>query len=99
MGRVYSRLRQETVDKTDRRLLIMDELISAMRVIKMYAWESVFTESIRDARLGEIVALRKAMYWKASTQSLFYITSRITLFLTLLGYVLIGNSLTAEIVR
>lgn len=98
MGRVFSKLRQVTAEKTDKRLLVMEEILTSMRVIKMYAWEQVFVDSVDEARRGEVKSLRKTAYCKAINQSLFYVTSRITLFLTLLAYVLIGNRLTSEVV-
>jgi ATP-binding cassette subfamily C (CFTR/MRP) protein 4 len=50
MGKVFSRLRLQTAKKTDERVRLMSEILDAMRVIKMYAWESRFASLVDDAR-------------------------------------------------
>jgi ATP-binding cassette subfamily C (CFTR/MRP) protein 4 len=98
MGHVFSRLRSTTAGRTDRRLILMDEILSSMRTIKLYAWEKIFVSNVETARAKEVKSLRKTAYCKALNQSLFYVASRITLFITLLAYVLTGNNLNSEIV-
>ena len=39
-----------TVSKTDKRVNIMNEIISSMQVTKMYAWEESFSALINEAR-------------------------------------------------
>ncbi|XP_077987994.1 ATP-binding cassette sub-family C member 4-like isoform X1 [Glandiceps talaboti] len=53
MGKVYSKLRQKTAVQTDQRVRIMNEIISGMRVIKMYTWEKPFGDLIRRIRRKE----------------------------------------------
>ena len=50
MGRVFSRYRLETAKRTDTRIRTMNEIISAMRVIKMYTWEKPFAKLISNFR-------------------------------------------------
>lgn len=50
MGKVFSKLRLETAKRTDNRMRTMNEIISAMRVIKMYTWEKPFAKLISDCR-------------------------------------------------
>lgn len=42
--------RAETAQLSDNRIRIMNEILSAMRVIKMYAWEIPFQEMVNQAR-------------------------------------------------
>ena len=50
IGRVFSKLRLMTAEKTDKRIRIMSEIINGMKVIKMYAWETPFAKLVEDAR-------------------------------------------------
>ncbi|XP_068230341.1 ATP-binding cassette sub-family C member 4-like isoform X1 [Palaemon carinicauda] len=96
MGQVFSRLRLATAHRTDERVRIMNEIINAMRVIKMYTWEKPFTALIEKARKSEIDVVMKTNYYRAVNMSLFFTSSKVIVFLALLTYVLTGNVLTAE---
>ena len=50
MARWFSRLRLMTAEKTDERVGLMNEILNAIRVIKMYAWEKPFAKMVDDAR-------------------------------------------------
>ena len=50
MGKVFSRMRLKTAIRTDERIRTMNEIISGMRVIKMYTWEKPFAKLIEYCR-------------------------------------------------
>lgn len=50
MGRMFGKLRLQVAVRTDTRVRIMSEIISACRIIKMYGWEIPFAKLIGDAR-------------------------------------------------
>ena len=50
MGKMFSKVRSRIALLTDARLRYMSEIISGMRVIKMYSWELPFSERVSDAR-------------------------------------------------
>lgn len=50
IGRVYKKLRQQTVFFMDHRLRLLSEILSGIRAIKINAWEGVFKRLIKDVR-------------------------------------------------
>ncbi|XP_026726081.1 multidrug resistance-associated protein 4 [Trichoplusia ni] len=98
MSKLAARLRMRTACKTDERVRIMDEIISGMQVIKMYAWEKPFEQVVALARKNEINCITSASYLRGVYLSFMVFTERLTLYITLLSYSLFGYQVTADIV-
>ncbi|XP_018014259.1 ATP-binding cassette sub-family C member 4 isoform X1 [Hyalella azteca] len=96
MGKIFSRLRLQTAQRTDERVRVMNEIVNAMRVIKMYAWELPFAEMVKKFRKSEIDVIMHTNYYRAVNMSLFFTSAKLVVFLALLTYVVTGNALTAE---
>ncbi|XP_060810578.1 ATP-binding cassette sub-family C member 4 isoform X2 [Amyelois transitella] len=97
MSKLAARLRMKTACKTDERVRIMDEIISGMQVIKMYAWEKPFEQVVATARKNEINCITSASYLRGVYLSFMVFTERLTLYITLLSYSLFGFQVTADI--
>ena len=93
------KLRRETSAKTDDRIRLINETIPAIRVIKMYAWEKHFIKMAELYRKLEMKVIRRASFLRAFNATLFYTSSRLYIFLTLLVLVFSGNELTPEKVK
>lgn len=50
MGPVFGGLRREMAKRTDERIRKMNELLSGMRVIKMFTWEEHFRKAVEQCR-------------------------------------------------
>ncbi|CAH2099918.1 unnamed protein product [Euphydryas editha] len=98
MSKLAAKLRMKTAYKTDERVRIMDEIISGMQVIKMYAWEKPFEKVVAMARKNEIKCITSASYLRGVYLSFMVFTERLTLYITLLSYSLFGFQVTADIV-
>ncbi|XP_063223831.1 ATP-binding cassette sub-family C member 4-like [Bacillus rossius redtenbacheri] len=96
MGKLTSKLRLKIAVRTDERVKLMNEIISGIQVIKMYAWEKPFEKMVAFARRREINIVKQAFYLRGVYFSAMVFTERLTLFLTLLTYVLLGNQVTAD---
>ena len=98
MGRLFNAFRRRTASITDKRVNTMSELISAMKIIKVYCWEDPFAAVVSDIRQKEIASLKKTYHLKGINSSLFFIATRGMLFAAFMTYVLMGHVLTAEAV-
>lgn len=76
----------------------MDEIISGVQVIKMYAWERPFAKLIALARMMELKIVRKSAYVRALYMTFMLFTTRMAMFCTMLSIVLLygADQLTAD---
>ncbi|XP_037927303.1 probable multidrug resistance-associated protein lethal(2)03659 [Teleopsis dalmanni] len=82
-------------DFGDDRVKLMNEIISAIQLIKMYAWEKSFAKIIATLRKREVKAIRDNMNVYAALQCTDMI-SKFALFLSLVTYVYTGELVTAR---
>lgn len=86
-GKISAIIRFKMALRSDERVRFMDEIISSIKVIKMYAWEKPFAQLIAVARRLELEMVLKNSYISAIFFTLNIFASRIALFSTLLCYV------------
>jgi ATP-binding cassette, subfamily C (CFTR/MRP), member 4 len=85
----------KSATRTDSRVKFMFSILNGIQIIKMYAWENSFSKIINKVRKDEIKAIGKSSNIKAALLS-FQISTTIAIFLSLVAYVLMGNSITAQ---
>ncbi|KAI4466024.1 atp-binding cassette sub-family c [Holotrichia oblita] len=98
LGQQTSKFRQKVASRTDIRVRLMNEVVSGIQVIKMYAWEKPFERVIKAARLDEIKVIKVANYIRGIFLSWTVFMERTTLAVTLITFVLTDNILTSDIV-
>ncbi|CAB3386319.1 Hypothetical predicted protein [Cloeon dipterum] len=96
LGKKTSDLRSKTARRTDERVRLMNEIIAGIQVIKMYTWEIPFAKLVAVARRIEIRHIQHNSYIRGIFLSLIMIITRLTVFVTLVIAVLIGDYITAE---
>lgn len=74
----------------------MDEIISGVQVIKMYAWEKPFCALVELARRLELRVVRKSSYIRGIYMTFNLFTTRMALYCTLVAMLLFNKKLTAE---
>lgn len=91
-----AKLRRRIAERTDQRIGQMNELIRGMQVIKMYVWEKCFRHVIKESRRLEIRETRKAAYLRSFYLSSMILPERLTLFITIVAAVEMGQIITAD---
>ncbi|XP_032413049.1 ATP-binding cassette sub-family C member 4 [Xiphophorus hellerii] len=95
-GRLFSKFRSKTAVLTDSRIRTMNEVVSGMRIIKMYAWEKPFSALVSEVRRKEISKIMKSSYLRGLNMASFFCASKIIVFITFTIYVLLGNPISAS---
>lgn len=96
LGKRTSILRMKTAIRTDERVRLMNEIISGIQVIKMYTWEFPFAHLVDNTRKNEIKAIKATSYIRGISLSFIMFTTRISIFISIVAYVMFGNHITAE---
>ncbi|XP_057321788.1 ATP-binding cassette sub-family C member 4-like [Microplitis mediator] len=91
------KLRKLIAKLTDRRIQLISEIIAGIQVIKMYAWEKAFNKMISETRLAEVKKIHSSLNVRGLYNAFIVFTERTALFVTLVTFVLMGNSIKAEI--
>jgi len=99
VANLLKRLRQEVSQQTDKRLRIINEIIPAIRVIKMYAWEEPLIKLTEQYRKMEMKLIRRISYLRAFNITVGYVSGKLMIFPTLITMVLSCNELSASKVR
>ncbi|XP_050309256.1 ATP-binding cassette sub-family C member 4-like [Anthonomus grandis grandis] len=95
-GKLSAIYRKATALKTDERVRLMDEILSGIQVIKMYAWEKPFAKLIKYARKVELKVITKSSYVRGLYMTFNIFTTRLALFTTLLVVALSNEPITAS---
>uniref|UniRef100_A0A8C0R6Y4 ATP binding cassette subfamily C member 4 (PEL blood group) n=1 Tax=Canis lupus dingo TaxID=286419 RepID=A0A8C0R6Y4_CANLU len=96
IGKLFSSLRSKTATFTDVRIRTMNEVITGIRIIKMYAWEKSFVDLITNLRRKEISKILRSSYLRGMNLASFFVANKIIIFVTFTTYVLLGNVITAS---
>ncbi|KAF0884878.1 MRP4 protein, partial [Crocuta crocuta] len=96
IGKLFSSLRNKTATFTDVRIRTMNEVITGIRIIKMYAWEKSFADLVTSLRRKEISKILRSSYLRGMNLASFFVASKIIVFVTFTTYVLLGNVITAS---
>lgn len=95
-GRVFGRLRMMTAVITDERVRLMNEVITGMRIIKMYTWEKPFAEAVAAIRKKEVRKVMWTAMLRSFNLSMFVCAPKIISCVTFVVYVTNGGNITAS---
>lgn len=74
----------------------MDEIISGVQVIKMYAWEKPFCALVELARRLELKIVKKTSYLRGLFMTFFLFTTRVALYCTIVSMMMFGQPITSD---
>ncbi|XP_054566311.1 ATP-binding cassette sub-family C member 12 isoform X1 [Eptesicus fuscus] len=97
MAKLNSAFRRSAISMTDKRVQTMNEFVTCIKLIKMYAWEKPFTQTIRDIRKRERKLLEKAGFVQSGNSALAPIASTIAIVSTFTCHILLRRKLTAPV--
>nr|XP_057156093.1 ATP-binding cassette sub-family C member 12 isoform X19 [Pan paniscus]XP_057156094.1 ATP-binding cassette sub-family C member 12 isoform X19 [Pan paniscus] len=97
MAKLNSAFRRSAILVTDKRVQTMNEFLTCIKLIKMYAWEKSFTNTIQDIRRRERKLLEKAGFVQSGNSALAPIVSTIAIVLTFSCHILLRRKLTAPV--
>ncbi|XP_055033571.2 ATP-binding cassette sub-family C member 5 [Misgurnus anguillicaudatus] len=94
-SRLTAYFRKKCVVVTDRRVRLMNEILGCIKFIKMYCWETAFSDNIQKVRSEE----RRILEWAGCVQSLTVGVAPIVVVIasvcTFTLHMALGNDLTA----
>ncbi|XP_066266532.1 ATP-binding cassette sub-family C member 5-like [Branchiostoma lanceolatum] len=93
--RLISHLRRKGIKITDRRVRTMNEILTSVKLIKMYAWEMPFAKAVHDVRNEERKVLEKAGYVQSFSIGTFPLVTIVASIVTITLHVMTGHDLTA----
>ncbi|CAH0557797.1 unnamed protein product [Brassicogethes aeneus] len=96
LGKKCSDFRIKCSTKTDDRIQVTQEALTAIKIIKMYTWEYFFEKHVNDARKKEMIALTKIYHLKVLSLSLGTLLTSISFCLMIVANNWLGNEMTAE---
>ncbi|KAK5646967.1 hypothetical protein RI129_005431 [Pyrocoelia pectoralis] len=97
LGKGASKFRSKTASRTDERVRFMNEIISGIQTVKMYAWEKGIEKLLISLRKLEMKYIKLTCYTKSIYFTFNILVIPIVLYATIVTYVL-HNDISAAMV-
>uniref|UniRef100_A0A8C4Y8S2 ATP-binding cassette sub-family C member 5 n=1 Tax=Gopherus evgoodei TaxID=1825980 RepID=A0A8C4Y8S2_9SAUR len=97
MAKLTSVFRRAAISVTDTRVQRMNEILTCIKLIKMYAWEKSFAKAIKGIRNVERKILEKAGYVQSVNSALAPVVSTLATVMTFVLHTLLKKELTASV--
>ncbi|XP_061819637.1 ATP-binding cassette sub-family C member 12-like [Nerophis lumbriciformis] len=93
LAKMINKFRVKAIQMTDSRVRTMNEILSSIKLIKMYAWEDCFLDKVSELREREKKHLRLSSYIQNINTSITSIIPTIATVLTFMVHTLLGLDL------
>ncbi|KAL9956481.1 hypothetical protein ACROYT_G037962 [Oculina patagonica] len=91
---ISAALRLRTAAVSDRRISLMNQVVSGIRAIKTHAWEDEYRENIKNTRRHEINIIKKKSAILSAMAALEYPSLPVATLVSVITLVLTGHTLT-----
>lgn len=91
-------LRRQVMQQSDIRIKLTNEILQGIKVIKFYAWENSFVDSVASVRKVEVKAVLKTSILRGVNFGLFMAIPSLISITTFIVYSALGNAISAEII-
>lgn len=91
--RKVRKFQKERLGIKDQRLSIMNEILGAMKVLKLYTWEPAYEEKVHGLREREVQQLKSIVFWGSLSSFCWTIIPIFLMVITLISYVWLGGTL------
>nr|QST14986.1 ABCC1-2 protein [Diaphanosoma celebensis] len=96
MANATKKLQVKQMKNKDKRVKMMNEILSGIKVLKLYAWEPSFQANVEAIRDKEIKVLKQAAYLSAGTSFLWTCAPFLVTLMTFAVYVLSDPNQTLD---
>uniref|UniRef100_A0A2K5PR76 ATP binding cassette subfamily C member 11 n=1 Tax=Cebus imitator TaxID=2715852 RepID=A0A2K5PR76_CEBIM len=96
MTQLFLKTQHHTSEVSDQRIRVTSEVLTCIKLIKMYTWEKPFAKIIEDLRKKERKLVEKCGLVQSLTITIFFITPTVATVVTILIHTFLKLKLTAS---
>eukprot|EP00007_Cunea_sp_BSH-02190019_P001870 CAMPEP_0174237282 /NCGR_PEP_ID=MMETSP0417-20130205/7690_1 /TAXON_ID=242541 /ORGANISM="Mayorella sp, Strain BSH-02190019" /LENGTH=1523 /DNA_ID=CAMNT_0015316021 /DNA_START=21 /DNA_END=4592 /DNA_ORIENTATION=+ len=96
VGKFLGKIRTHSIVCTDERVRKMSEILTSVKLVKLYAWEQPFADAVARLRALEVHLLRRAAFLMRPSLAVSWSLPVIVGFIGFATYVALGNELDDE---
>lgn len=94
MLKYLNKVRRNAVVFTDKRVKAINEVLSFIKLIKMYGWEESFLNAISKVRQSEKMLLSRALFFQSFNMSIAWLSPYLATILVVLCAINFGDNIT-----
>ena len=96
-GKANTKFVLQVLERRDKRVKFASEVLSSMRMLKLFAWEGALIKRLDEKRKHELAAIFKSLLVGSLFSFIFNITPMLMTAMTFAVYVWAGNTLTPAV--
>ncbi|XP_030745870.1 probable multidrug resistance-associated protein lethal(2)03659 [Sitophilus oryzae] len=98
VAKLIKNMRLDLCKKTDERLQTTQETLSAMKIIKMYTWERIFSGKVEERRRLEMTFLMRSLYLRTANFIVGMLMSKVGFYALIMTYIYVNKTANAGVI-